>query len=239
MFNGRKSSMRERSLYLIYRAISAVVTLIGIHSAWAELPSPVYAYVQAGTEGAGVGMGLKLNPSWAVRAEVNAMNRDKKSSIVGVKANLSKQFRTAGVYADYFPGEPSFRITTGLLFNQTQYQYDASVVSGGATLTLNDVSYKAAPGETVSSTSKSSPVMPYIGVGYGHDEMDKMGFTFHADVGVGVGRKPETTLVINSPSLATDATLEPNRQIQEKKIQNDLKSLRIFPVIKMGIGLVF
>jgi hypothetical protein len=56
---------------------------------------------------------------------------------------------------------------------------------------------------------------------------------------MGIGRKPKTTLVINSPSLATDATLEPNRQIQEGKIQNDLKSLRIFPVLKMGIGLVF
>lgn len=204
----------------------------------AEVPPP-YVYVQGGTEGAGVGIGVKLNPSWVIRAEVNAIDRNKKEQKTGVNSSLSRQFRTSGVYVDYFPAEPSVRVTAGLMLNNTKYQYNAVAQSGGATLTLNDVGYHINQGESASVLSKASSVMPYIGVGYGHDEVEKPGINFHADVGVGIGREPSTRLTLNAPSLSTDSTVEANRRAQEEKIKSDLKTLKMFPVAKIGIGIAF
>lgn len=220
--------------------ITWVASLFSVTYTYADYTPPIYIYSQGGSEGVGIGFGMKLNPSWAIRAEVNGFNYTTKASDSGLSSTMKRKLRTAGIYADYFPTEYSVRITGGLMLNQSQADYSATSPSpDGATLTLNGSAYHLGPGDTVAASAKTSPIMPYLGIGYGHDEIETTGFTFHADLGIAFGNKPKTSLTLNAPDLATDATVEANRQAEEQKMQHDLKFFRFFPVAKMGVGYIW
>jgi hypothetical protein len=215
-----------------------IILWLLVSCVYAEYQPPIYLYSQVGTQGVGVGTGMKLNNNWVIRAEVNGFNYTKhRSDANGLTSTEKRSVRAAGVYADYFPYESSVRFTGGLMLNQANAQYVATATgSDGAILTLNGTEYHLNQGEIAAMTVKTSPIMPYLGVGYGHDDIEPVGFNFHADIGVGIGQKPKTSLVVNAPSLTDDPTLEANRQAEESRLQKKLKVFEFVPVIKLGMG---
>lgn len=207
--------------------------LIGAPSA--ELP--IYTYTQAGTQGLGIGVGMKLNPSWVIRAEVNGLNLNRDFSKGSNSYSGKAKLRSEGIYADYYPMDNGFRVTGGLMFNQTKLTGDANLT--GSSVVYNGTTYAVAAGETVSATVKSSPVLPYLGIGYGHDEADKLGFKFHADLGFAFGGKPDANVTLPA-SLAGNAQANADRQAEEQNLQDSFKTVpfvgKVQPVAEMGIG---
>jgi hypothetical protein len=197
----------------------------------ALFPSPIYTYTQIGTEGLGVGYGMKVNPSWVVRAEINAISSSKDFSKANNNYTGRLKLRSEGVYADYYPieGNPA-RVTGGLMLNQ-------STISGttdAASINLDGTSYALASPAT--ARVKLSPVMPYLGIGYGHDEPEKAGFKFHADAGLAIGKKPEVTLSATPTGAVNAVAFENARKAEEDKIANDVKKMQVLPVLKIGAG---
>src|SRR5690606_26633442 len=120
---------------------------------------PVYVYTQIGTEGIGAGYGMRLNPSWVIRAEANMMNYSKTSDKSGISSDMKLKLRSEGVYADYYPIENSpVRVTGGIMLNQTKARFNAVAPAGGATATFNGTSYALAAGESVTGNVEASPV---------------------------------------------------------------------------------
>jgi hypothetical protein len=198
----------------------------------------IYTYGQGGTQGLGVGIGMKVNPSWVIRAEVNGLNlnRDftKGSNTYAGKGKL----RSEGVYADYYPMENSpLRVTGGLMFNQSKLTGDATL--SGSSVVYNGNTYVVGAGETVTATVKAPSILPYLGVGYGHDEADKQGLKFHADLGFAFGSKPSASITLPS-SLSGNATADADRRAEEKKLEDSFKTTpfvgKVQPVAEVGVG---
>jgi hypothetical protein len=175
---------------------------------------------------------MKVSPSWAVRAEINALNYNKDVS-KGNNSYAGKiKLRSEGMYADYYPMEGSaVRVTGGLMFNQSS----TTATTSTANINLNGTSYALA--NPASAKIKLSNFMPYLGVGYGHDEAEKAGFKLHADAGIAMGKKPEVALSATpASSVADPAAFERARKAEEDKIADSAKKLRVLPVLKIGAG---
>jgi hypothetical protein len=79
--------------------------------------------------------------------------------------------------------------------------------------------------------------MPYVGIGWGHGRHNEPGWTFAFDLGVSIG-KPSVTLTGSSGLLAqpgASAAIAAERQ----KVQDDLDSANVLPVVKFSVGYQF
>ncbi len=201
---------------------------------------PIYSYTQIGSQGIGIGVGLKINPSWVVRAEINGLNynRDftKGSNSYAGKAKL----RTEGIYGDYYPiNDNGMRVTGGLVFNQTKLTGTVKPSSTNQ-VSLNGTNYTLAAGETLSAEVKSPSVLPYLGLGYEHNADNKPGLKFMVDFGLAFGKKPEAYIQLPS-SLSANAAANTDRQNEENKLEDAFNKFspwvgKIQPVANIGIG---
>jgi hypothetical protein len=197
---------------------------------------PFYAYTQASnSKGIGVGTGMRLSPSWVIRAEANVFEFYYDYTKANTPFDGKIRLLSEGIYADFFPIDSPVRLTTGLMLNQSKL---TGKTATGSQVNFNGTNY-ILTGGYASFSAKPSAVMPYIGIGYGHDEVDKRGgIKFHADIGVAISRSPTVTLSVhNAPAeVSNDPTFEPNRQQEERIMQERLESYKVLPVVGAGIG---
>lgn len=100
------------------------------------------------------------------------------------------------------------------------------------TVEFNGTAYSIA-GETLALEAKFPSVRPCLGIGYGHSV--SKGLRLFMDLGVAYG-KPKATLTA-SEGLTTAAGAD--IEIERKKLQDDLDKLKVWPVIKIGLGYTF
>ncbi|MES2206990.1 MAG: hypothetical protein V4525_09375 [Pseudomonadota bacterium] len=197
---------------------------------------PLYAYAQASnSKGIGIGTGMRVNPSWVIRAELNLFEFYYDYTKANTPFDGKLRMISEGLYADFFPTDSPIRLTTGLMLNQSKLTGETAI---GSLVNFNGTKYLLTGGRA-SFEAKPSAAMPYIGIGYGHDELDKRsGFKFHADVGLAVSKAPTVTLSVKNapPSVRNDPTFEPNRQQEEKIMQDTIRHYKILPVVGAGIG---
>jgi hypothetical protein len=79
--------------------------------------------------------------------------------------------------------------------------------------------------------------MPYIGVGWGHGRHNEPGWTFALDLGVSIG-KPDVKLT-GSGGLLAQPGAAAAIAAEERKVQDDLNSAKVLPVVKFSVGYQF
>jgi hypothetical protein len=82
-------------------------------------------------------------------------------------------------------------------------------------------------------------IAPYAGLGWGNGvgEDKKLGFTL--DLGVAFQGSPEATLAATGGVLATDANFLANLEREERNLEDDIKSFKLFPVLTVGLSYRF
>lgn len=188
-------------------------------------------YGGAGTTGVEVGYGLKLGADRGVRVDANFLNYSPSFSTSDVDYDAKLKFGNAGVYFDWFPGDSSFRVSTGALAGPRKLEGTGR--PNGGVITINGVTYAAA-GESLHMEAKFPTVAPYIGIGWGHKESDKGGF--YADLGTAFGR-PKVTLTASPGLLA--AAGQANIDEEQRRAQDKADKLRFYPVLKVGYSYAF
>jgi opacity protein-like surface antigen len=200
-------------------AVASVALLAS--TAQAQSDKGVYGiYGSLGTEGLGLGLPFLGNPGWNLRAEINSLNIDRNKRIDDADYQIDVKHLSQSVLLDYRPFQGGFRLTTGVGINQSKLDFNgvASQTSFGVTQT-----------GTVKGRVELQPTMPYVGLGWGLGK-SKSGIGFYADLGAYVG----------SPKLKSFETTGPiNAETERRNLEDELRSIKVYPVGKIGISYQF
>ncbi|CAN7449885.1 hypothetical protein [Caballeronia sp. LjRoot31] len=195
-------------------------------------------YLQGGTQGAGIGGAIGLGSNFGLHADFNAINLSHNFTVGGNRYDDDIHVRQGGLYLDFFPWSGlGFRMTGGVLFTDDKLS-GVSTPSNG-TYVFGGKHYPALPGDTATATAEYPTVMPYFGIGFGHQPLAK-GFGFIADLGVAYG-VPRTSYTL-SPSLAQHAGPAFAQQIAStgaQELSDKARRYRWYPIIQIGVSYRF
>lgn len=94
---------------------------------------------------------------------------------------------------------------------------------------IGDTTYTPAQVGTITGSAEIDGMSPYIGIGWGNPIQSNRRWGFTLDLGVAFTDSPDVSL--SSTGIVSLADLEQERQ----EIEDDLDSLKIYPVITLGL----
>lgn len=195
-------------------------------------------FLQGGTQGVGIGAAVSFNSVLGAHADFNAINLSHDFSFGGNRYQDDLRLRQGGLYADVFPSRSSgFRVTAGARFNDDELR-GVSVPTNG-TYVFSGRKFPAMPGMYATAEARYPTVMPYLGIGYGHQPASK-GYGFIADLGLAYGI-PEVSFTL-SPALAAKAGPVKSRILVQSgldELRSKMSHYRWYPVVQIGISYRF
>lgn len=217
----KKSHWLYASLALVCASGSAMAQSVGV-------------YGVVGSGGYGVGLNAPLNPMFGIRGELAQFTGSDTYTEDQITYKGDVKLKGNGLFVDVRPFSGVFRLVGGVGFGGTSAALDAQATNG--TVTIDGRSFDAT-GNSLSASIKYPSTMPYVGIGWGHGRHNEPGWTFAFDLGVSIG-KPSVTLTGSSGLLAqpgASAAIAAERQ----KVQDDLDSANVLPVVKFSVGYQF
>jgi hypothetical protein len=180
------------------------------------------------TLGAGLEVAKGFTPNFGVRAGFNYFSYGYDATESDVSYDLELELKNFAFLADWHPFKGAFRISGGILINGNGLTGHAKpttlVAIGNADYDLTsvnlDISYNA--------------VAPYFGLGWDttFGDHDNWGFAF--DLGLIYSGSPDATIGIAGPDQAA-ALLAGDVQREQDELQDDLDTLKWWPVISAGL----
>lgn len=194
----------------------------------------VGVYGVAGTGGLGLGLNLPVGPAFGLRGELAQLTTSDTYTEDQITYKGDLKLRGNGVFADFRPFLGTFRLVAGATFTGSSAALQAQTTDG--TVTIDGQTFSAT-GNSLLATIKYPNTMPYVGVGWGHGRFNQPGWTFGLDLGVSIG-KPKVTLT-GSGGLLAQPGASAAIAAEERKVQDDLDSAKVLPVIKVSVGYNF
>ena len=237
----------KKTRFLLFMVIS---TSAGLNPVNAETASEVDvkaasnwefhigASAKAGTLGYGLEVSVpviqdKLN----VRAGFNTFNYDYEEqdgdTELTYKGDLSLQ--SLPVLIDWHPFNGSFRLSTGLIFNDNEITATAECAT--FTCEFGDAQVLATTLGTTRLSVDLGGTHPYLGLGFGNavSSDDRLSFVF--DLGV-VFQDVAVTLT-TSDACQADATCSAEATQEQAELQDDVKDFDMYPVVAFGLSYKF
>jgi hypothetical protein len=183
-------------------------------------------YTQLSTNGLGLGYAATVSEDFAVRGQINALPKQTFTGDVGDfgagnTMTVELNWSSAQLLGDWYPGSGGFRMSGGVVFNSSKI-----TLAGNG-----NVNNKPA---TVNAEIKMSDgIAPYAGIGYSTKPKDAKGFGFVFDLGV-MFQNPKSTLTATGAGV-TQADID----AQNKKVQEAIDNLKVFPVFGIGLSYSF
>ena len=180
------------------------------------------------TLGAGLEVAKGFTPNFGVRAGFNYFSYAYDAKESDVSYDFELELKSFAMFADWHPFKGAFRLSGGLLINGNGLTGNAKPTApvdiGGTDYSLDsinlDISYNT--------------IAPYVGLGwdttFGDD--DNWGFAF--DLGLIYSGSAEAALTANGAGTSI-AGFEANRKKEQDELQNDLDSLKWWPVVSAGL----
>ena len=186
---------------------------------------------KAGTTGLGADLTVPLISNWVnLRAGYNGFSFRPSTTQGDIKYKADVQLQNVPILIDVHPFHGSFRITGGVYYNKNEFDLssivDASTVGSGAgsgTVNLNG------------NISWSKEFAPYFGIGFGNAAADDSGAVgFSLDIGAYYQGSSDVILTESTGTVsAADLAVE------ARQLEDDLDSLKFFPVVTVGIHFRF
>lgn len=212
-------------------ALSGLMLSLATMSAYAG-----ESYVQVGAPGVVVGYAMTVNQKLGLRVDAGTTGNVKRThSISGVGFDTKAQYNRFGVFADYFPFTGRFRLTGGLTLNKARLDLN-SRFDGASSITVNGHDITPAATDYYNAQFKFPAVMPYVGVGWGH-QARAAGMGFVADVGVSIGRAkftPDTNLVGKTYNSYTITQADVDAKTDE--INDKIGRITLLPSASIGLN---
>ena len=192
------------------------------------------SYANVGIPGLMLGYAHSVNSQWGLRGDVatlGSVNRNFTESGITYQGTIKAQ--RLGLFADYFPMQGSFRLTGGLTFNHMRVSLK-SQFDGTTSVTLGSQTLTPTAGDYFNAELKFPRVMPYLGVGWGHQAREQ-GLGFVADLGVMIGKAKVTTtqnVVANHPGVVSQADVDAETQ----KLRDGVGDIRFVPQLSVGVS---
>lgn len=200
----------------------------------ATLAQGVGVYGVVGTGGVGVGLNLPVGPALGIRGELASLTESDTYTEDQITYKGDLKLKGNGVFVDFRPFMGTFRMVGGATFGGTSAALNAQATNGSVTI---DGQRFDATGNSLRADIKYPSTMPYVGVGWGHGRHNEPGWTFGLDLGVSIG-KPKVKLT-GSGGLLAQPGAQAAIAAEERKVQDDLDSAKVLPVIKVSVGYQF
>ncbi|MBT3665947.1 MAG: hypothetical protein HN548_00580 [Opitutae bacterium] len=180
------------------------------------------------TLGAGLEVAKGFTPNFGVRAGFNYFSYAYDAKESDVSYDFELELKSFAMFADWHPFKGAFRLSGGLLINGNGLTGNAKPTApvdiGGTDYSLDsinlDISYNT--------------IAPYVGLGwdttFGDD--DNWGFAF--DLGLIYSGSAEAALSVSGPGKVAAIGAGDVKKEQDE-LQNDLDSLKWWPVVSAGL----
>ena len=180
------------------------------------------------TLGAGLEVAKGFTPNFGLRAGFNYFSYGYDATESDVSYELDLGLKSFGLFADWHPFKGAFRLSGGLLINGNGLSGSAKpttlVEIGGTDYDLTsvnlDISYNT--------------LAPYLGLGWDTTFGDRDNWGFAFDLGLIYSGSAEAALSVSGPDQVAAIGAGDVKKEQDE-LQNDLDSLKWWPVISAGL----
>ncbi len=187
--------------------------------------------LSAGTTGGGLSVGYTIRRQLAVRLGLNLFNYNgslisgKETDDLQLQFDYKVKLQTVNLLVDLYPFKRSgVRLTGGVFYNQNKISFFGAPAKD---VTLNNLVYTIAEIGTLDGAATFSTIAPYAGLGFGNPyTRHRLKFMF--DLGIFYQQSPQISFV-------TTGYLTPS-QDQAPVIQGNLKPLKYYPVVSLGLA---
>lgn len=217
--------------------------------------APVTIDVNAGTQGAGISVGYRLNPSVRLRIRGAMLSYSSNENWSDSEAQLKLYGNNIGLLVDIFPGNGNFYLSAGLNFSENKMRCRSRLYREpgmAATGTIGGTEYSITEGEFGELNGKYSwnHAQPYIGIGYQNSLPGFSSLYYSFDLGanfMGSGnltvgssgnlryRDPATNVM----KPATNRVLEDSIRKEGRDFFKIADDLCVYPVLQFAIGARF
>ncbi|NHQ60889.1 hypothetical protein G9409_09920 [Chlorobium sp. BLA1] len=192
--------------------------------------------LKGGTLGLGAEVTVGLTSSINARAGFNTLNYDGSTTESDIKYDYTLKLQSIPLLLDWHPFDASgFRLSSGAVFNSNKV--NATGAPQG-TYTIGGTTYTTAQIATLSGDVTFNNVSPYAGIGWGNAVGTDSGLSIALDLGVVFQGTPNVSLAASGP-IATDATFKTNLAKETTDLESNIKSLKYYPVISLGLAYKF
>ena len=210
------------------------------------LETPVRAEValgaKAGTLGVGAELTVGLSPQANVRLGVNGYNyRDEGREVSDIVYDAEANLRTATALLDWHPGGRGFRLTAGVVYNDTSVE-GSSLPPASGVYDIGGVPVPVNLVGTLDAEADFNPVAPYAGLGWGNAVSYNKKVGFFVDLGVVFQGKADVTLTPIIPANSPINTTPGAREIldvllrrEEQDLEDEVADYDLYPVVAIGL----
>jgi hypothetical protein len=197
----------------------------------------------AGLSGFGLDLGVNVNRYVGLRATGASFSLNRNGAYAtSVDWAARVKLQQLGLLADVYPFEGAFRLTGGIVKDDNRLDMTATT-SGSGSLTFNGNTYPASELSGAQGSVSWGKTVPYLGLGWGNLAGSR-GFHLTTDVGLLLTGSATTQLSAQCASgtagqLCSQATLNADVAAEQAKLQNDANRLKVWPVLRFGIGFAF
>ena len=182
---------------------------------------------KAGTLGVGPELTTKLATDINVRVGFNTFDLDfDDEEIDDVKYDLGIDLSSVSALVDWHIFDDPFRISGGFISMHNKIDLDARL---NESVEIGNTIYTPAQIGTLNGSLDIDGLSPYVGIGWGNPFAGNRRWGFTLDLGLAFTDSPDVKL--SSTGIVTSADLEKER----RDIEDDLDSLRFYPVISLGL----
>ena len=196
---------------------------------------------KAGTLGIGAELTVGLSRQLNTRLGVNGFEYSERREASDIEYDGEASLRTATALLDWHPGGRGFRLTGGVVYNDTEVT-GSSLPPASGVYNLGGVPVPVSILGTLDAKADFDPVVPYAGLGWGNAvaEGRKVGFFF--DLGVIFQGEADVELTPNIPANSPIHTTPGARDAleillsrEEGDLENEAADYDLYPVVAIGL----
>lgn len=193
--------------------------------------------MQAGTTGAGLHATLPLGDRWQARLGFNHYAYRDSEGVSQVEYGFRARLQTIDLLLDWHPRAGVFRLSAGLVYNRNQIRALARPQQN-LTYTFDGRTYNILEVGEVGGRLDFRRFAPYVGVGLGPPPRSRRGWHVSLDLGVLV--QGDARAVLRAPGCRSDIpglceALNVDLLAEEPRLRDELRDLRLFPVLRAGL----
>ena len=200
---------------------------------------------KAGTLGAGAELTLGLSRQLNARLGANAYSYSDRREASDIEYDGEAKLRTGTAWLDWHPGGGGFRLTGGLVYNDTTIE-GSSLPPRSGVYDIGGVPVPASLVGTLDAEVEFDPVVPYVGLGWGNAVAAEKKLGFFVDLGVIFQGKADVTLIPIIPANSPINTTPGARQAldillrrEEQDLEDEAADYDLYPVLSIGLSYRF
>jgi hypothetical protein len=188
---------------------------------------------KAGTLGLGGELTAKVVPSVNARVGINQLDLDfDGEKLEDVEYDLGVELSSFSVLADWHIFEGSFRLSGGVISMDNSIEMDARPLEN---VEIGDIEYTPTQIGTLTGSIDIDNMAPYVGIGWGNPFTSNSRLGLTCDFGVAFTNSPEVSLLSSGGTYSSDSTFLAELEKERRELEDDMDSIKFYPVISLGL----